>query len=236
MTAAKTNKGSERRGFLLTLGWFLLGTQNMIFFQHRVRMVEQTERVCVPYTFLDTDSKKGLLFNISTFRNFLDILNKGTSPKKHKKTERGSSARHHQQVLMRLRSARGGAERCACQWLRAPCDEVVKQCGVPWTWSLLYVPMKWRAFHQPAHPKAKCAWRGRVSPHAQRMEVEVQFGWKCPEKDAESSALPASETAVGQKSDLPSSASGEDHALHAGFGASVHHTGKRRQQRESRRQ
>ena len=50
-------------------------------------------------------------------------------------------------------------------------------------------------------------------------------------KDAESLALPASETAVSQKSDLPSSASGEDHALHAGFGASVHHTGKRRQQR-----
>ena len=61
-------------------------------------------------------------------------------------------------------------------------------------------------------------------------ELEVQFGQKCSEKDAESSAAPASETAVGQKSDLPSSASGEDHALHAGFGASVHHTGTRRQQ------
>ena len=49
-------------------------------------------------------------------------------------------------------------------------------------------------------------------------------------KDAESS-----ETAVGQKSDLPSSASGEDHALHAGFGASVHLAGKRRQQRNRER-
>ena len=50
--AAKTNKGSVRRGFLLTLGWFLLKTQDMIFFQHRVRMVEQTERVCAVYASL----------------------------------------------------------------------------------------------------------------------------------------------------------------------------------------
>ena len=76
---------------------------------------------------------------------------------------------------------------------------------------------------------------GSVRTHNDR-ELEVQFGQKCPIMDAESSALPASETA-GQKSgefdneDLPSSASGEDHALHAGFGASVHHTRKRRQQR-----
>ena len=69
---------------------------------------------------------------------------------------------------MRLRSARGGAEHCACQWLRVPCDDVVKKRVVPWTWSLLYVPMKWRAFYRPAHPKARCARRGRVSPHAQR--------------------------------------------------------------------
>ena len=46
LTAVKTNEGSVRRGFLLTLSWFLLGTQDMIFFQHWVRMVEQTERVC----------------------------------------------------------------------------------------------------------------------------------------------------------------------------------------------
>ena len=77
---------------------------------------------------------------------------------------------------------------------------------------------------------------GSVRTHNDR-ELEVQSGQKCPKKDAESSALLASETAVGKKSgefdneDLPSSASGEDHALHAGFGASVHHTGKRRQQR-----
>ena len=80
---------------------------------------------------------------------------------------------------------------------------------------------------------------GSVRTHNDR-ELEVQFGQKCPTLDAESSALPASETAVGQKSgefdneDLPSSASGEDHALHAGFGASVHHTGKRRQQRNEK--
>ena len=85
-----------------------------------------------------------------------------------------------------------------------------------------------------AHPTATCARRGRVSPPAQRQGTR---GQKCPTWDAESSALLASETAVGQMSgefdnyDLPSSASGEDHALHAGFGASVHHAGKRRQQR-----
>ena len=72
---------------------------------------------------------------------------------------------------------------------------------------------------------------GSVRTHNDR-ELEVQFGQKCPMLDAESSALLASETGVGQKSDLPSSVSGEDHALHAGFGASVHHTGKRRQQRK----
>ena len=76
---------------------------------------------------------------------------------------------------------------------------------------------------------------GSVRTHNDR-ELEVQFSQKCPKKDAESTALPASETAVGQKSrefdneDLPSSVSGEDKALHASFGASVHHTGKRRQQ------
>ena len=47
-------------------------------------------------------------------------------------------------------------------------------------------------------------------------ELEVQFGQMFPIQDAESSAVPASETAVGQKSgesdneDLPSSASGEE--------------------------
>ena len=40
LTAAKTNKGSVRRGFLL-------GTQDMISFQHRVGRVEETESVCV---------------------------------------------------------------------------------------------------------------------------------------------------------------------------------------------
>ena len=35
-----------------------------------------------------------------------------------------------------------GAEHCACQRLRVLCDEVVKQRVVPWTWSLLCVPMK----------------------------------------------------------------------------------------------
>ena len=52
LTAAKTNKGSVRRGFLLTLGWFLLGTQDMILFQHRIRRNEQTVRVCTIYVSL----------------------------------------------------------------------------------------------------------------------------------------------------------------------------------------
>ena len=85
------------------------------------------------------------------FTNLVDIEKKGiTSKKTQKKAEseyraqqwRGSNARYHQQVLMRLRSARDGAEHCACQWLRVPCDEVVRQCVARWTWSLLYVPMK----------------------------------------------------------------------------------------------
>ena len=73
-------------------------------------------------------------------------------------------------------------------------------------------------------------------------ELQVQFGQMFPKKDAGSLALLARETAVGQKSgefdneDLPSSTSGEDHALHAGFGASVHHTGKTAATTESRRQ
>ena len=52
LTAAKTNKRSVRRGFLLTLGWFLLRTQDMILFQNRVRRDEQTERVCAAYASL----------------------------------------------------------------------------------------------------------------------------------------------------------------------------------------
>ena len=75
---------------------------------------------------------------------------KGSTPKNTKKLRvnivlnntEGSNARYHQHVLMRLRSSRDGAERCACQWLRVPCGGVVKQGVVPWTWSLLYVPMK----------------------------------------------------------------------------------------------
>ena len=56
---------------------------------------------------------------------------------------------------------------------------------------------------------------GSVRTHNDR-ELEVQSGQKCPKMDAESSALLASETPVGQKSgesdneDLPSSASGEE--------------------------
>ena len=46
LTAAKNNQESVRRGFLLTLGWFLLKTQDVILFQHRVQRDEQTERVC----------------------------------------------------------------------------------------------------------------------------------------------------------------------------------------------
>ena len=89
---------------------------------------------------------------------------------------------------------------------------------VPWTWSLLCVPMKWRAFVTDQHIRKQGVQgaAGSVRTHNDR-ELEVQFGWKCPKKDAESSALAASEAAVGQKSDLPSSASGEDHALHARF-------------------
>ena len=93
---------------------------------------------------------KGLHFQLSIFLRFqffgfskTFLLQKKKPESEHRaQQERGSNARYHQHVLMRLRSARGGAERCACQWLRVPCDEVVKQCVVPWTWSLLYVPMK----------------------------------------------------------------------------------------------
>ena len=46
LTATKTNKGSVRRGFLLTLGGFLLRTQDVILFQHWVRRDEQREREC----------------------------------------------------------------------------------------------------------------------------------------------------------------------------------------------
>ena len=83
---------------------------------------------------------------------------------------------------MRLRSARDGAEHFVCQWLRVACDEVVKQCVARWTWSLLHVPMKWRAFYRPAHPKARCARRGRVSPHAQRQGTRGPVRLEVPEK------------------------------------------------------
>ena len=66
---------------------------------------------------------------------------------------------------------------------------------------------------------------GPVRTHDDR-ELDVQFGWKCPIQDAESSALPASQTAVGQKS---GEFDNEDLPSHTGFGASVHLTGKRQQ-------
>ena len=67
LTAAKTNKGSVRLGFLLTLGWFLLRTQDMILFQHRVRRNEQTVRVCAEYASLIPIRRKAYFFNISKF-------------------------------------------------------------------------------------------------------------------------------------------------------------------------
>ena len=86
-----------------------------------------------------------------------------------------------------------------------------------------------------------CKARPGQSARTTTGNSRVQFGWKCSEKDAEPSALLASETAVGQNlgefnnENLPSSASSEDHAFHAGFGASVHLAGKRRQQRNRER-
>ena len=41
LAAAKTYKGSVRRGFLLTLGRFLLRTLDMILVQHRVRRMNR---------------------------------------------------------------------------------------------------------------------------------------------------------------------------------------------------
>ena len=49
----------------------------------------------------------------------LRLSRKETTQNKTQKTESECRA-------LRLRGARGGAERCACQWLRVPCDEVVK--------------------------------------------------------------------------------------------------------------
>ena len=54
LTAAKTNEGSVRQGFLLTLR-VLLRTQDMILFQHLVRRDEKS--VC-RVRFLDTDSSR----------------------------------------------------------------------------------------------------------------------------------------------------------------------------------
>ena len=69
LTAAKTNKGSVRRGFLLTLGWFLLRTQDMILSQHRVRKNEQTVRVCAVYASLIPIRRKASLENGKELRS-----------------------------------------------------------------------------------------------------------------------------------------------------------------------
>ena len=95
--------------------------------------------------------EKLTFFNSSIFwQIFLDIFFFIKElPKKNQKRERkaeseyrarqqrGSDVRYHQHVPMRLRSAPDGAEHCACQWLRVPCVEVVKQCVVPWTTGVL---------------------------------------------------------------------------------------------------
>ena len=106
LTAAKTNKGSVRPGFLL-------GTQDMILFQHRVRRDGQTVRVCAVFASLipirrathtirpprhghtRTDARRrpppfyvGILerlsfLSYSNFETFETFKNKGTT-KKHK--------------------------------------------------------------------------------------------------------------------------------------------------------
>ena len=143
-------------------------------------------------------------------------------------------------MLVRLRSARGGAEHCACQRLLVPCDGVVKQRVVRWTWvtSLCADEMTGVSPDQHIRKQGVQGAAGSVRTHNERQGTRGPVRSEVPEKGRGSSALLASETAVGQKSgesdneDLPSSASGEETTPSTpSFGASVHHTGRRRQQR-----
>ena len=73
-TAAKTYQESVRRGFLLTLGGFLLGTQDVLLSQHRVRRNEQTARVCAENASLMPMRRKAYSFIFHICRNFLRHL------------------------------------------------------------------------------------------------------------------------------------------------------------------
>ena len=70
LTAAKTYKGSVRQGVLPHhLVGFLLRTQDMILFQHRVRRDGQTERVCAEYASMIPIRRKAYVFSFSNFRH-----------------------------------------------------------------------------------------------------------------------------------------------------------------------
>ena len=77
LTAANTNKRSVRRGFLLR-------TQHMIFFQHRVWKNEQTVRVCAVYASLIPIRRKACFFNFFKFVKHFETLKRKELPRKHK--------------------------------------------------------------------------------------------------------------------------------------------------------
>ena len=82
MTAAKTNKGSVRQGFRPHLGGFLLGTQDMISFQHGVRRDEQTERVCAVFASSIPIRRKAYFFNFSIFEKTIETFKRKELPTK----------------------------------------------------------------------------------------------------------------------------------------------------------
>ena len=71
------NRESLRQGFLLTFGWFLLRTQDMIMFQHRVRRDEQTVRVCAINASLIPIRRKAYV--VSTRQCALPLLTRDTA-------------------------------------------------------------------------------------------------------------------------------------------------------------
>ena len=71
LTAAKTNKGSVRQGFLLTLGRFLLRRQDMNLSQHWIQRNEQTIKMCTVCDSLIPIQRKAYFFSVSQmFKNF----------------------------------------------------------------------------------------------------------------------------------------------------------------------